>query len=203
MSASQVDLSRADAALIAGIRVGDVAAFGSFVVRFTPAVTTTAYQIVHDIEQARDIAHDVFFWIWENRRTFEVTSSITAYLIVATRRRALNVVRHGRVLDQANREFLIGETLPGMGEAASAPDAILERRELADALQRAIDALPPRARTIAALRWQERMGRKEIADALGITVSTVSNTLMTATRAVRTALARYANDYMNSERGSE
>lgn len=185
--------------LVAGVRAGDPVAFETLVARYGPTVTSAAFRVIHDLERANDIAHDVLLWLWDNRAELHVTTSLAAYLIVATRRRALNAARHDRVQRETGDEFLTAGKSPGMGDAPLPPDVALERRELATLLQRALDTLPPRAREVAALRWQEQLSRGEIAEILGITVSTVSNTLTMATRTVRAALERYARDYLGSD----
>src|SRR5262249_25681328 len=59
-------------------------------------------------------------------------------------------------------------------DAASEPaDAPLSRQELAAALERAIEALPPRLRVVAVLRLVEGLSTLEVADALDLSEEAV------------------------------
>ncbi len=69
--------------------------------------------------------------------------------------------------------------LPDLSSAASQPDPLLSRR-----LQQLVSSLPPVARTILVLRYQEDMSPDEISDTLDMPVRAVQEPLATHTAAV-------------------
>jgi RNA polymerase sigma factor (sigma-70 family) len=75
--------------------------------------------------------------------------------------------------------------------AADSPDAELRRRELAEALRRALDELDPADRLLLALRFEDDRPAREIARIVGLpTVFHVYRRLGTVLAALRRALAR-------------
>jgi RNA polymerase sigma-70 factor (ECF subfamily) len=175
-------------ALVSGLRAGDSVAFDQLLDRCIPLATTAAYRILGDVDIARDVASEVLVRIWEQRATFTPASTVAAYVVAAARRRALNVTRDDRRRSAAINAHGIHTPYPGMSVPPATPDVTTERAELSATLARALMELSPRAREIASLRWQNGLSRAEIAESLGITISTVSNTLVTAGRAIRVAL---------------
>ena len=56
-----------------------------------------ADHLLNDKDAAKDIVCDVFVQLWENRKSIELTSSIKAHLIVCTKNRCLNYIKHHSV----------------------------------------------------------------------------------------------------------
>jgi RNA polymerase sigma-70 factor (ECF subfamily) len=71
---------------------------------------------------------------------------------------------------------------------AEGPEAVVERREQAEEVQRAVLALPPASRAVIVLREYEAMSYHEIAAALDIPLGTVMSRLNTARGLLRRAL---------------
>jgi len=175
-----------DAALVDRIRAGDVRAFEAVVLGYARPLTAFAGRYLRAPDAAADIAQDVFAHLWEHRAELTIRHSLRAYLYAATRNRALNAAERARTEVRLQGCDAQPVLIP---HAPAAADAALEQAERAAAVARALDALPPRAREIARLRWIERMGRREIAEVLGIAVPTVSVHLTRAAERLRILLA--------------
>ena len=151
-----------------------------------------AYRLSGDRDVAADIAQDVFVWAWERRELLTQASSIRAYLYSAVRHRVIDHLRRERRV--ASWRMTVDDRTSGMGAPSTDPASAAESSELDRAIAAAMAALPPRTHQIATLRWHDGLTPAEIARVLGISVSTVSNTLTSAAKALRHALIQHRAD---------
>lgn len=180
-----------DVRLITRIAQDDIAAFDTIVLAYDRPLRQFARRMVNDADTADDIVQDVFVWLWEHRHTLAIQGTLRAYLYGAARNRALSVLRRTRTEETCMVHIDSSLAVPGMGTPTQNTDAATERAELANALSRAFDTLPPRTRQAALLRWRDRMSRAEIAEIMNVAVPTVNNQLTQAARVVRALLIDY------------
>ena len=135
---------------------------------------------------AEDLVHDLFLYLWDSRERRNGVELTRAYLYVAARNRALKYLRHRRVaaawIERAAREEV---------PSASSPEDLYLRRELADAVTRAIAELPSRCREIFVLRRQQQLSYNEIASRAGVSLGTVKSQMWRATVLLKEKLAPY------------
>jgi len=167
------DEYRDDAALIAGVRRGDHAAYERLFRTFAPAMFRIAYGYVRSEDLAKDVVQDVMLSIWRGRDAWEVTGSIQAYLHAATRKRALKMLGADARAHKHESTFELEDVFPGMGQREAGADAAAEAHELVLAIGRAVEGLPERYRRVLLLRAKEQMTYPEIAAALDMPVKTV------------------------------
>ncbi|HJU89728.1 MAG TPA: RNA polymerase sigma-70 factor [Gemmatimonadaceae bacterium] len=141
-----------------------------------------AYRYVRDRAAAEDVVHNAFVRLWDRRGDWSDESAIDGYLYLAVRGEAIDRLR------RAKRE----RVLEADGERGAPPAVVDEllREELAGAIQRAIDGLPPRARQVLRMRWLEQRPNADVARLLGISVKTVEMHVTRALAALRGRLAR-------------
>lgn len=130
--------------------------------------------------EAEEIAHDAYARIYQH-----AAEKPEALLYTTARRLAINRLKRRTISPIAPTDATL-ETA-----AATTPDIprqVMARQEL-ELLRTAIDALPPGCRNVLLLRKVELLSHREIADRLGIAVSTVEKQHARALRLLRTALA--------------
>lgn len=164
-------------------------AFDRLVCEYGAPLTAFAFRLSGDRDVAHDVVQDVFVWAWERRALLAQVASLRAYLYGAVRHRIVDFARRERRV-AAWRTEPDGRA-PGMGALNADPAASLERDELTRVIAAALATLPPRTHQIATLRWKDGLLPAEIASVLGISVSTVGNTLISAAKALRTSLVGY------------
>jgi len=178
-----------DAELVLAIRMGDVERFTSWYEEMYDDAWRFARRLSRDADQANDVVQDVFWSIWNRRASWEVRGSVRAYVLGAIRRRALNRLRHDRVVrhaaDRAVDTGEIGDFAFGMGTTPRAPDTGVVEDSLREAMRRLIAQLPERQQTALALRWDHELSNVEIAAILGVGEAAVSRLLARATTALR------------------
>jgi len=129
------------------------------------------------------IAQDIFVYLWENRETIEIHSSIESYLYTAGRYKALNEVRNSK------RREAIGKSLATEDEQDETSfDKAIEIQELKNIIEEAVNNLPERCQQIFKLSRDEELSYKEIAKLLNLSLSTVENQMSIALRKLRTTL---------------
>jgi RNA polymerase sigma factor (sigma-70 family) len=103
-----------DAALLAGVAVGDDAATTAFVRRYQSRVFGLALSITRDSGLAEDVSQEAFLRAWRAASNYDSRrGSALTWLLTITRNLAIDVVRARRLLpvDDDALERLVGETL--------------------------------------------------------------------------------------------
>jgi RNA polymerase sigma-70 factor, ECF subfamily len=176
-----------EAELIERSRKGDSAAFGVLVERYQRRVVGVALAVVHNQDDAIELAQETFVRAFENLSKFESRSSFSTWLyrIAANlaidfwRREGRHVVLHG---DDADSE--IGKLPTSRGDSFKE----VSRSELSARLKQALEELTPEHRAVILLREVEGMSYDEISDVLQCPRGTVMSRLHYARTHLRNIL---------------
>ena len=149
--------------------------------------------------EAQDVAHDAYLRVYPGVEDNKVEKP-EALLYVTARRLAINRLKRRSISP-------IGTVELSDDAAAGAPPVeqqVMARQELS-LLQQAIAGLPEGCRAVLLLRKVELLSHREIADRLGIAVSTVEKQRARALRLLRAALPREftANRFGSSTQSME
>jgi RNA polymerase sigma-70 factor (ECF subfamily) len=151
------------------------------------ALRRYARRIVHSRDAAEDVVQDVFVRLWRAWDRVEVGPNTRAYLYATTRSQALNHIKHEQREEARRMNYPRGITgdepaLPPEGEMQVDADEIVR------AIERVLNAMPPRQREVAALRLRHQLTTREIAERLSISPRTVEVHIARATKALREQL---------------
>lgn len=165
------------------LRAGDEHAFDSVFRTHYAHLVRMAESILRERALAEEIAQEVMLELWRRRASLELDQTFAAYLIRATRNRALNHIRHQRI---AAREAAVAAI-----ESRSFPSAEEEVLgiELERAVRNAIEALPEKTREVFQLSREQGLRYAEIASVLEISVKTVEKRMGQALAELRERLA--------------
>jgi RNA polymerase sigma-70 factor (ECF subfamily) len=133
-------------------------------------------------DEAEEVAQEVMLELWNRRAQLDPERPVQAWLFRAARNRALNVVRHRKVVQQSEPE------ITALAGAAAPSDALAAQQELDAALHETIAQLPPRCREVFTLSRTEGLRNAEIAARLGISVKAVEGQIGRALRVLRDQL---------------
>lgn len=150
---------------------------------YSERVLNLAFRMTGDEEAARDLAQDIFLKVYRNLDSFEHRSGLYTwiyriavnhiynYLKKEKRRRIFGFLDEsvGDLVRSGNPE----PTFPTVRELPA--DCKLEESERAELVWRAIRSLPPKYAVPLSLYSYEEMSYKQIADALGISLSAVES----------------------------
>lgn len=174
-------------ALIQRCIAGEAVAFEPLVEKYRQRVWRLAYQVLHDREEAWDVAQEAFVRAFHSLPSFRGQSAFYTWLFritvnVATdrhRQRGAQARAFGpeRVTEE---EWARSTPDPGRG-----PDQEAARAEQRERIRRALDALPPKARTIIMLSDVEGLSYREIAEVLNCPIGTVMSRLHNARKRLK------------------
>lgn len=167
------------------IRAGDESAFDAVFRSHYPHLVRMAESIVRERALAEEIAQDVMLELWRRRESLVVEQTFRAYLIRSTRNRALNHIRHQRIVAR--------EAAFAALDSPSSPSAEEEVLgvELERAIRDAIEGLSENCREVFQLSRQSGLKYAEIASTLEISIKTVEKRMGQALSELRERLATW------------
>jgi RNA polymerase sigma-70 factor (ECF subfamily) len=188
------ETSSAELALIDRILNGEREFYYSLVKPYERALYIAAYSILKNEADAEDAAQEAALKGLKYLSSFRRESKFSTWLIQIVVNEARMKLRKERrhlyePIDDAakNKE---GDYIPrDFADWREIPSEALERKELREAIQRALDSLAPKYREVFMLRDVQKLNIQETAAALGITEASVKTRLLRARLQMRDALA--------------
>ena len=173
-----------DAYLVAQAKEGYLDAYELLVRRHAAMAYRVALRLTGDHHDAQDVVQEALVAAWQKLAGFNANSSFSTWLYRIVTRRAINKVTRSRVAGSLD---LLGEiAYPGSG-----PETQAERHQTADALTRALAALPLPQRVVIVLHHLEGLSYGEVASVTGSTVPAVRSQLFRARRALAAELEEW------------
>ena len=182
--------------LMLRVKEGDDRAFEELVALHQNAVIGTVARMLNNVDDAHDIAQQVFLRIWKSAPRYEPTAKFTTWLFTITRNLVFNETRRRTrrrevSLEPENEDDqplqLASHTTPG-------PDQQAQQEELEQALDRAIAALPEKQRLAVVLRRHQELPYEQLCDILGMSLPAVKSLLFRARNELRKSLAAYLGE---------
>lgn len=170
--------------LLSAVQRGDQKAFDTLFRRYYPMLCAYGHRFV-ELEDAEEIVEDSLLWIWENRETLVIESSLNSYLFKMVYRRALNKLAHIDATQRADTRFY-----EDMQEMLQDTD-YYQIEELAKRIEDAVAALPESYRVAFVMHRFRDMSYKEIAETLGVSPKTIDYRIQQALKQLRVDLKDY------------
>jgi RNA polymerase sigma-70 factor (ECF subfamily) len=188
--------SKREAALIEGLKAGDQEAFEAIFNLYSPRLYNVAHRILGDVADTQEVIQDVFWAVYRKAKSFRGNSQFSTWLYRLTINAALGRIRRSK----KNKEVEYEEFLPRFqqdGHHLISPvidwsdtlDESYAKQQVQGFLKDALDQLKPMDKSVVVLSDLEGISDKEIAAALGITVSAVKTRLHRARLFLRGKLA--------------
>lgn len=179
---------------------GDQSAFADLMTRYQSAVYNMAYRMLGDPTEAEDAAQEVFVRAWNQLHTFQQDKRFSTWLLSIASHHSIDVLRRRKPSAPLDDVALY------VPSDDPAPDELALRGEQRDMVQRLLQSLPEKYRTVTVLRYYNDLSYDEIARTTGLTESAVKTQLhrarrMLAEQLVGTGLAR--NDDSAAHRGKQ
>lgn len=185
--------------LVEQLKQRDESAFKTIVETWQKMVFNTALGIVQNEEDAEDIAQEVFVQVYQSIGSFKGESKFTTWLYRITVTKSLD---HERKKKRKKRFGFVRSIFGDQNEVlVNPPDfhhpgVVLDNKEEAAVLFRAIAELPESQRIAFTLNKVEGLSYQEVSDITKSTVSSVESLMHRAKNNLRKKL----EDYYNSRR---
>jgi RNA polymerase sigma-70 factor (ECF subfamily) len=171
-----------DRTLVARILGGDHDRFTELVRRYEKRVINYVYRITHRYEEAHDLTQEVFVKVYLALDRYDPKYQLSTWLFRIAQNSAIDALRKKRLPEvslfrpseeepQREREF---------ADTGVTPYRALKNKQLAAAIAKAVENLPPDYRELIQLRHFAELSYEEIASMKKLPLGTVKNKLFRA-----------------------
>ncbi|HYG34096.1 MAG TPA: sigma-70 family RNA polymerase sigma factor [Clostridia bacterium] len=181
-----------DQVLVKAAQQGDMAAFEELVARHRDKIYARAYSMMRNEEEAIDLSQEAWVKGWQRLAQFQGESSFGTWMTRIVINLCLDQLRkHKRQRTESIEEISdeSGGVERQMPIITVNPTAGLERGELRQRIDRALNQLSYEHRTVLVLHEFEELEYKEIAKVMGCSIGTVMSRLFYARRKLAALLA--------------
>ena len=141
------------------------------------------------MEDAEEIVQDIMVWLWENRETLVITTSVRAYLVRAVHNACLSYLRRNQLeYIELDETIVERNTLFSLDE--SPLDYVLSK-ELIERIGKAVKELPPQYKRVFELSRYKNLTYAEISEEMGVSINAVKLYQKKALAQLRQVLKEY------------
>ncbi len=192
-----------EAALVASLRANEPQAYATLIERYADRLYATAYAIVQNPADAEEVVQETLITVYRRIGDFRGEAKLSTWLYRIATNKALELLRrHRRERGHASLEVLdeqYGE-LPFGGDEMDG-EAWVEQAERLACIRGGLQAMSPALRTVWVLAELEGLTMREIAEAEGLSLSTVKVRLHRARRFLLDYVARRRAAALGEEGG--
>jgi RNA polymerase sigma-70 factor (ECF subfamily) len=177
-----------DAECVRRLQRGETDAFETLVRRHEKKIFNLVYRMLGDYDEAAEVSQEVFLSAFRAAGQFRGEANFSTWLYrialnhASTRRKSLGA-RQQRMVSMENADPLSD---PELG-----PPELLEKKEIRERVQFALNQLDPQDAAVILLRDLHDVPYDEVARVLEIPVGTVKSRLHRARQALKSRLASY------------
>lgn len=166
--------------LILQLKNGDGRAFEKIYRLYANRLYGNLLKLIKSETICQEILQDVFLKVWDSRKKIDTEKSFRSFLFKIGENKVFDYYRKAARDKRKQAEFISN----ALAACDSADDAIFAEEKSA-ILQKAIDALPAQRQQVFRLCKLEGKSYKEVSEQLGISVSTISDHIVKATKSIR------------------
>ena len=185
----------ADALLVERVKQGDVKAFEMLVVKYQRRIERLVGRMVRDVDLVPDIAQETFIRAYRALPQFRGDSAFYTWLYriaVNTAKKALLELKRDPLVTESARasrdEDDESPRLENELSSSETPDAILASKQIAAAVNFAVEALSDDLRQAITLREIDGLSYEEIAALMNCPIGTVRSRIFRAREAIAARL---------------
>lgn len=179
--------------LIQELRKGNEQAFKTLVETYQDMVFNTAIGIVQNAQDAEDVAQEVFIRIFRSINSFKGESKLSTWIYRITTSCALDLIRSRKSKKRfAFLQRLFGENNEPVYEVPdfNHPGVVMDQKENAAKLFKAIDQLPENQKVAFTLHKLEDLSYQEISEVMQTSVSAVESLMHRAKQNLKKILEK-------------
>ena len=185
----------ADAPLVERVKQGDVKAFEMLVVKYQRRIERLIGRMVRDVDLVPDIAQETFIRAYRALPQFRGDSAFYTWLYriaVNTAKKSLLELKRDPLVTEAARASRDDDDdnprVENEPSDAATPDAVLASKQIAAAVNFAVEALSEDLRQAITLREIDGLSYEEIAELMGCPIGTVRSRIFRAREAIAAKL---------------
>jgi len=170
---------------------GDMAAFREIVESYKKKMYYLALDMVGDPADAEDISQEVFLKVFRGFKTFKRDAKLSSWLYRIAYNTSVDHLRRRSLAPEAVEDSVLDVSSAGFSESPASPDPArtAENRLLGATVERALQKVSSRERTVFLLRHYNDLMLDEIAETMQISVGSVKSYLFRCLRKLQKELA--------------
>ena len=187
-----------DEALVARVREGDQDAFRELFDKYNRRAFAVALGVVKNQQDAMDVVQDAFIKVHHHIDKFQGSSSFYTWLYRIVMNLSIDHVRRTSKKKGVDYDDGVSREADAAGDGAmlprildSNPSKTVLRRELSEAIQKALAELPDYHRAVILLREVEGLSYEEMSEVLEVPKGTIMSRLFHARRKMQASLSEY------------
>jgi RNA polymerase sigma-70 factor (family 1) len=178
-----VKLFPTDNELVVSLQKGDVEAFDLIYAKYSGKLYAFGLKYLRSKEEAEELVQSVFLKLWENHKNLRKELSFKSYLFTIAYNDICKLFRKRNY-----KQRFISETIYENSQLSSESEEELDYKSLLERVQKIIEKLPERQKSIFVKSRQEGKSSKEIAEEVGLTSGTVDNYISESLKFIRIRL---------------
>ena len=160
----------ADCELMLQVKKGEVAAFNQIIERYQSPIINFVFRLVGRIEEAEEIAQEVFLRIYLARGRYRPKAKFSTYIYRIAKNLSLNALRK-------KRPQIVSLDKPIFNSHQISPAEALEKKEIQALVKEALDSLPSPQKTAIILNRYNDLSYEEIGRIMNLSLPAVKSLL--------------------------
>lgn len=165
-------MHKKDEQLVRDYLKGDEKSLEVLIQRYLKPIYGFAYRHTGSVQEAEDIAQEVFVKIWRNLKKFDQEKKFKTWIFTIAKNAIIDFLKKKKAIPFSDSEDL---NLDMITDSFPLPDEISEQEEKREILTRAIKKLSPKYRAILSFSHNNHFTFREIAESLGEPLNTVKS----------------------------
>ncbi|MFT7618306.1 MAG: RNA polymerase sigma-70 factor (ECF subfamily) [Planctomycetota bacterium] len=159
---------RLEKELITNAQAGDMAAFESLVKQYEKRVFWVAFNLVNNVEDAKDIAQDAFLRVFKAIDRFDLKYNFYTWLYRIVVNLSIDWLRKKGKQSKVSLEDFPADPV----ETSKGPEELMRSLELGEEITSVLESMPDKYKTVILLRDVHELSCEEIAEVIDCTNAT-------------------------------
>ncbi len=172
-----------DIELVERLQKGDVEAFDLIYVKYSEKLYSFGLKYLRSTDEAEELVQSVFLKVWENHKKLKKESSFKSFLFTISYNDICKLFRKRNY-----RQKFIDDTLYENSQSSTEIEEGVDYQSVLDEVQKIVEKLPERQKTIFLKSRQQGKSTKEIAEEVGLAPGTVDNYISQSLNFIRNRL---------------
>jgi RNA polymerase sigma-70 factor (ECF subfamily) len=168
---------------LADLKSGNTKVFETLFKQWYAPLCRYANSMLHDEEEAEDIAQKTFCKLWDTHEKLEIHTSVKSYLYKMVHNACLNIIKQRQIQSEHHEQIACCSV-----SVENNVEHSIAFKELSRQIEVAIAALPERCREAFLLSRMQHLSYVQIAQEMQISPNTVETQIVKALKMLRISL---------------